>query len=138
MNIATDKKKAEAVRRMKLLGIYPETIRQFEKGNFVSISMPPMGAFFWAQDEDLARIKEFEETHNALVYVVVRTFYRELGRLDSYLFVGDEGDEWANERQSLRNGEAFAYVYNHDCDWCSEFGYIGIKPTLAAELVRTW
>ena len=92
---------------MKLLGIFPETIRQFEKGGFVSISMPPLGAFFWAQDEDLARIREFEE-------------------------------EWSNDRQSLVDGEAFAYVYNHDCEWCLEFGSIGIKRTIAAGLVRTW
>lgn len=138
MKIVKNKKKAEAVRRMKSLGIYPETIRQFEKGGFVSISMPPMGAFFWAQDEDLARIRDFEETHNALVYMVVRTFYRELGKLDFYLFVSDEKDEWDADRSGLKNGEALVYVYNHDCDWCSEFGYIGIKKTLAEGLVRTW
>ena len=138
MKISRNTKKAEAVRRMKLLGIFPETIRQFEKGNLVSISMPPFGAFFWARDDDLARINEFEEKHDALVYMVVRTYYEELGKLDSYLFVGDYAEEWGNDRQNLKDGEAFVFVYNHDCDWCSEFGSIGIKRTIAAGLVRTW
>lgn len=138
MKISVKTKKAEAVQRMKLLGIFPETIRQFEKDGFVSISMPPIGAFFWAQDEDLARIKAFEEEHDALVYMVVRTYYEELGKLDSYLFVSDYAEEWGNDRQGLKDGEAFVYVYNHDCEWCSEFGSIGIKRTIAAGLVRTW
>ena len=138
MKIDVKTKKSEAVRRMKLLGIFPETIRQFEKGVFVSISMPPLGAFFWAQDDDLARIMEFEEKHYALFYMVVRTYYEELGKLDSYFFVDDYKEEWDNDRQSLVDGEAFAYVYNHDCEWCSEFGSIGINRTIAAGLVRTW
>ena len=37
MKISIDRKKVEAVRRMELLGIYPETIQQFEKHNLVSV-----------------------------------------------------------------------------------------------------
>ncbi len=46
MNVSIEDKKAEAVARMKLLGIYPETIDQFEREGLVSISEPPFGAFF--------------------------------------------------------------------------------------------
>ena len=87
MKISLSRKKAEAVRRMELLGIYPETIRQFEKHNLVSVSEPPLGAFFWANDGDLKRVKDFEEKYDALVYMVVRAYYKELGKLDAYLFV---------------------------------------------------
>ncbi|MBQ4403179.1 MAG: hypothetical protein II857_02095 [Selenomonadaceae bacterium] len=138
MKISVDEKKAEAIRRMELLGIYPETIRHFKKHNLVSVSEPPLGAFFWARDNDLEFIKDFEAKHDALVYMVVRTYYEELGKLDSYLFVGDYREEWKHDWQGLADGEAFAYVRNHDCDWCSEFGTIGIKRTIAAGLVRTW
>ena len=70
MKISRDEKKIEAVERMKLLGIYPETIRQFEKKDIVRISEPPFGAYYWTEGEDLKRIKEFEEKHNALVYTL--------------------------------------------------------------------
>lgn len=60
MNVSIEDKKAEAVVRMKLLGIFPETIRQFEKEGYIGISEPPLGAFYWADDEDLKHIREFE------------------------------------------------------------------------------
>ena len=45
MNISKEEKKAEAIVRMKILGIFPETIQQFETDDKVSISEPPFGAF---------------------------------------------------------------------------------------------
>ena len=41
MNVSIEKKKAEAVRRMRELGIYGPTIRQFEKQGLLSRSEPP-------------------------------------------------------------------------------------------------
>ena len=53
-----DEKKAEAIKRMKLADIFPQTIKQFEEDGYVSISEPPVGAFFWAEGEDLQRIRD--------------------------------------------------------------------------------
>lgn len=139
MNINREDKKVEAIARMKLLGIYPDTIKQFENEDLVSISEPPFGAFFWVNDEDKQRIQHFEEEHNALVYVVVRS-YTTIGRMDSYLFVGDYLEEWEADREAAQNPEdgVFAYVYNHDSPDCSEFGDVGITGTVAAGLRRIW
>lgn len=138
MKISVADKKAEAVKRMNLLGIYPETIQQFDKEDFVSVSEPPIGAYFWVQGEELDRIREFEKNYNALVYTVVRGRYSEIGTLDAYLYVSDEKEEWERDIENIHNNEAFAYVYNHDYPEQSEFGYIGIKLTVAAGLIRTW
>ena len=139
MRISRDEKKIEAVERMKLLGIYPETIRQFEKKDIVSISEPPFGAYYWAEGEDLKRIKEFEEEHNSLVYTVIRSYFRELGKMDSYLFVSDyKVEEWEMDSNDIKHGQALAWVYDHDDPDFSEFGSIGIKLAPAAGLVRTW
>lgn len=137
MNIAREEKKAEAIERMKLLNIFSETIKQFKRDGYISISEPPVGAFFWAEGEDLQRIHNFEESHNALVYLVIRS-YTSIGKMDSYLYVSDYRDEWDNDRAGLKNGEALCYVYNHDMPDCSELGYIGIDKTSAAGLRRTW
>lgn len=137
MNISIEEKKAEAVARMKALGIFPQTIKQFEKEGYVSISEPPFGAFYWAEGEDLRRIREFEECQNALVYVVIRAF-TEFGKMDSYLFVSDYREEWESDRVGCETGEVLAYCYNHDMPDCSEMGYIGIELTPAAGLRRTW
>lgn len=141
MKISLDEKKAEAVRRMKALDIAPEIIRQFEAEGRISISIGirelPLGAFFWAKDEELQGVREFEREYNALVYHVVRS-YPSIGKLDSYLYVSDHREEWDDDRARLNQGETCAYVYNHDMPDCSESGFIGIETTIAGSLCRTW
>ena len=86
MNISIEEKKAEAVRRMKMLKIFPETIKQFEKDGYISRSEPPVGAYYWVEGKELEAIREFEKEHDCLVYTVVRA-YTSIGMMDSYLFV---------------------------------------------------
>lgn len=135
MNISIEKKKAEAIRRMKMLGIFPETIKQFEAG-YVSRSEPPFGAYYWVEDEELEALRKFEEEHDCLVYTVVRS-YTSIGLMDSYLFVGDDIEGWELDRDDLENGYAFTYTVNYDAPDCSEYGTIGIELAAAAGLVRT-
>ena len=138
MKVSLEEKKIEAVKRMKALGIFSETIRQFEKENLVSVSVSPFGGFFWIDDEDKERIAAFEKKSSALVYMVVRS-YTDYGKMDSYLFVSDfKDEEWAMDREDLKHGRAFAYVYNYEEPEFSEFGTIGIKKTIAAGLERIW
>ena len=139
MKVSLADKKAEAVKRMQMLGVYPETIRQFDKENFVSISEPPFGAFYWVDDETKQIIKDFEKKYNSLVYMVVRSYFKELGKMDSFLFVSDYKDEeWEMDRNDIRHGQALAYVYNYDEPIFSEIGPVGLKPTIAAGLKRVW
>ena len=46
MSKSREEKKVEAIERMRLLKIFPQTISQFEKSDLVSVSEPPFGAFF--------------------------------------------------------------------------------------------
>lgn len=137
MIISTEAKKGEAIERMRLLGIFPETIKQFQQQGYISISEPPMGAFYWAEGADLERIREFEAKYNAMIYVVVRS-YMTIGTMDSYIYVSDYADEWAADREGIQSGEVLAYVYNRDDPELSEIGYIGIEKTPAAGLRRIW
>ena len=88
--------------------------------------------------EGLERIRRFEEQHNALVYVVIRS-YTTIGKMDCYLFVNDHVEEWERDRKSLEapGDGVFSYVYNFDDPDCSEFGDIGVAKTPAAGLRRT-
>ncbi len=137
MNIRTEKKKAEAIARMKKIGIFPTTIKQFEKEDLVSQSLPPVGACFWIEGEQLKRVREFEKKHNALVYFVIHS-YTNIGEMESYLYVSDYEEEWEMDRRDLESSQTCAYVYNHDMPECSEFGSIGFALTPAAGLRRTW
>lgn len=103
----------------------------------MSISEPPVGAFFWVEGDELEEMRRWEQEHNALVYVIVRS-YTSLGQMDSYLYVSDHENEWEDDRDLLTHGETLAYVLNRDMPDCSEFGCVGIKRTIAGGLARIW
>ena len=135
-NITIEAKKEEAIRRMKMLEIFPETIRQFEKEGYISISEPPFGAFYWADDEQKELIEEIEQKYHLLVYMGIMS-YTEFGKMLSLLYVSDHEEEWPEDNMNLLNEEAVTYTYNFDAPDCSEFGYIGFKKTPASGLIRT-
>lgn len=137
MNISREEKKAEAIARMKAWGICGPIVKQFNDNDLVAESVPHVGACFWLNKDQLERVREFEEQHNALVYHVIRSF-TELGEMESYLFVGDYPEEWEMDREDLKEGQQLAYVYSHAMPDCSEFGSMGVALTAAAGLKRTW
>lgn len=133
MKVSKENKKKEALQRMKALGIYSESIKQFERG-MVSYSEPPMGANYWLDDEQKAIIKEFEEEYDALVYFGMRS-YTEFGKLDSFLYISDDEEEWFMDNADIQEGYAVAYVYNHDVPEYSEIGSIAVRERFGG-LVR--
>ena len=137
MNISREEKKTEAIARMKLWGIYPPIVKQFEKEDLVSESAPPLGACFWLDEEQLARVREFEAQHNALVYHIIHS-YTNLGEMESYLYVSDYPEEWEMDRTDIKLGQQLVYVLNKNALDCSEFGSVGVARTAAAGLRRTW
>ena len=100
-------------------------------------SKPVLNVYTWSDYVDPKLIEEFEEQNNALVYLVVRS-YTTFGKMDCYLYVSDYTEEWAQDREDIKEMQPLAYVYNHDMPDCSEFGCIGIAGTPAAGLRRTW
>ena len=125
MNVSIEIKKQEAINRMKALGIFSETIKQF-KGGQVSYSEPHLGANYWLDEEQEKIVKEFEEEYNALVYFVIRS-YTEFGKLDALLYVSDYEEEWEMDREDIQDGYAIAYVYNYDIPDFSEIGSIAVQ-----------
>jgi len=129
MKVSSEIKKEEAIKRMKKMGVFDETIRQFEEDNLVSMSEPAqmfgikIGALYWLDDEQKRIVKTFEEEHNALVYLVVRS-YTNMGIMDNLFYVSDYKDEWFMDNADLDEKYACVYVVNHDMPDCSEFGSI--------------
>lgn len=134
MSISMETKKTEAIKRMKALGIFNQTIRQFEKENLVSYS-EPTGANYWLDDEQQKLVKAFEEEYNALVYFVIRS-YTTFGKMDSFLYVSDYEEEWSMDNEDIKDGYVMSYVHNYDRHDCSEFGSIGVQEKFGG-LVRT-
>lgn len=137
MKISIEKKKLEAVDRMNALGIIPDAIRQFKRGEPVMVSEPPFGALYYVDDELQRAISDFESEYNAVVYLVVRS-YTTFGKMDSLVFVSDEEDEWRMDREDINNGIVFTYTINYDMQDCSEFGSIGYERTIAGSILRAF
>lgn len=142
MSATIEEKKAEAVKRMRRLGIFKPTIKDFEKNGLVCVSEPPYGAFYYIEDEDRQRIDEFEKKYNGLVYMVVRSYLRDgdgpVFTMDNMLYVSDYPEEWDMDNELLDDGIVLAYVYNSAEPFFSESGDIRVQRTVAGGLVRVF
>ena len=120
-------KKEEAIRIMKEMNIYGPYIKGFEKKNKVCF-YENFGGFWVGQSSPLyAKMREIEKEYNCLVYAVTHE-YMEFGECYDFLIVTDYPEEWDGLVQSQGNlHSAFAYVWNKDDDWCSEFGSVMLK-----------
>lgn len=123
-----DAKKNKAIELMKKLDIYKPYIDGFEKSGKVCFFENFGG--FWVDQETriLNKIKELEEKYNCLVYAVTHEM-TSIGEMYDFLIVSDYPEEW--EDTLLPTGEgafyAYAYVWNVDDDYCSEFGDIVVR-----------
>lgn len=139
MKISIKNKKTEAIRRMKALGIFEYTIKDFEDNDRVSLSEPPAGAYYWADEETQEIIKKLEEKYDILIYTGTRSFIR-IGEdkftLDTFLFVGDEKREWKEFDEELKDMRLFGFCANRTDDMLSEFGYADFELGEAAGLIR--
>lgn len=133
--VSRENKKAEAIKRMKILGLFKPCIRAFEKYDEVQLTEPNGGLYEFGDNEELnAKIKEFEEEYNALVYHVIHT-YTQFGELYNFLYVSDYEEEWEYDNDDVQVGYAVAYVWNKSDDWMSEIGGIAVRE-LFGGLVR--
>lgn len=130
------KQKAEAIKRMKMLKMLDNPIKDFENDDILSLS-EGAGYLYWLEEKDQKIVEEFNrKNEDALVYHVIKSFTN-IGVLYSLLYVSSYEEEWEQDREDIEEGMALAYVYNADMPDCSEFGTIGIKPSIGG-VVRTW
>ena len=142
MNISREKKKAEAIRRLKALHYFEPSIEEFEKHDKVMVNEPPFGAHYFIDDDTalVEKIKELEARDNILVYAVIRGIFIVDGQtlnMDSLLFVEDYEEEWAYFDEDIKDKYIMSYTINWDWEDCSEYGSICFDYTPAAGLKRT-
>lgn len=128
-----EKQKQEAIRRMNILKLHPDTIEGFETEDIVfyseTLSRDFQGILYWVsnKEEFVQVIKDFETKYGALVYHATLGHY-EFGTCLSLLYVSNDKNEWTTDRNDLKENFAYAYVHNFDVPDFSEFGIIGLKP----------
>ena len=126
MNITIENKKLKAIELMQKLDIYKPYIKGFKDNDNICFFEGFGGFWAYQEPELMAKIKEFEEKYNVLVYAVTHE-YTDFGECYDFLYIPDYEEDW--EDMLYREGKTFytcAYVWNVDDDFCSEFGTIGI------------
>lgn len=124
MNTTVEERKDKAIELMKQLDIYQPYITGFQKKNYVCFFENYAGFWAYQEPELEAKMKEIEQKYNCTVYAITHEF-TEFGECYDFLIVTNYKEEWDKfldmyDRYKL----AFAYVWNKDDDFCSEFGDI--------------
>ena len=129
------KQKAQAVERMKKLGIMEQPVKEFEDEGKLNLSENG-GLLYYLNEDEQKMVDDFEKENNGLVYHVIKS-RTTIGPMYALLYVSEYLEEWKMDMEDLEEGQALAYVVNMDMPDCSEFGTIGIKPSVGG-LIRTW
>ena len=90
MRVPKEKKIEEAVKRMEFLKMSENVIKELQEG---IIEESESGGFlYWLDDEQKKIVKDFEDSHNALVWHCVRS-WTNFGEMLSLLFISDYEEE---------------------------------------------
>jgi hypothetical protein len=130
-------KRQEAIKRMEIIGIDKEYIGLFKDDGVVSVWERQNAVLkavhydleFYSNETLKAKIKEFENQYEALVYMVQKT-WTDFGELYAFFYVSNHIDEWENVEFDLKHESDLCYVWNETYEEDSEFGYIAFKKAM--------
>ena len=119
--------KAKAIEIMKQMDIYKPYIKGFKNEDKVCFFEQFGGFWVYQEPEVEAKMKELENEYGCTVYAITHEL-TQFGECYSFLLVSKHEEEWDMLVTSEKNNHyAFAYVWNKDDDWCSEFGTVVVK-----------
>ena len=122
-----EQRKEQAIKYMTTLDIYKPYIKGFKENDQVCFYEQFAG--FWVDQEPdiFKKMKEIEEEYSCTVYAITHELTA-FGECYSFLVVTDYEEEWDTLVEKYDKGHtAFAYVWNKDDEWCSEFGSIAVQ-----------
>lgn len=126
-----------AIECMQKLDIYKPYINKFKKDGTVTL-FERFGGYYideYQEPELLKKIKEFEAETGSLVYAVTHEIF-EFGECYSFLCVSKYEEDWKYTLEAqFGKAYAFAYVWNKDFEYYSEYGTITVA-SFAGGIVR--
>ena len=127
MTLDITKQKDKAIELMKRMDIHKPYIQGFRENGMVCF-FERFGGYWADQKPELyTKMKEIEQKYRCMVYAITHEWL-EFGECYSFLIVTAYPEEWATLVHSNGNEHtAFAYVWNKDDDWCSEFGTVMVQ-----------
>lgn len=116
--------KDEAIKRMKLLQLHPNVIKEFQDENKLNKSEYGKGILYWIKDEEQQLVNEFQKEHKGyLVYHIIKTETVDFGTVYDLLYVTPYEDEWSSEKEELKDN----WIYSYTVTEFAECGLIKVK-----------
>lgn len=135
-----------AVLKMEQLGICRECINEYMDNDKILMSVyanKVLNAILQEPDEKLMkRVKDWEKRTGNIVYHLQKS-NTEFGEMISYLFISHNSDDWEDDVVKTKDNKGdeyfnvFAYVENESHPEWSEYGSIGLKPSMGG-IVRVY
>ena len=121
----------EAAERIKFLRLENDEKDSFTVDNLIKTNEFNCELSALTEDQKLT-VKQVEDKYSSLVYHVVEGDYQMMDgfvmKMENYLYVSDSIEEWAMDRDDLKQGYAYCYVKNISVPEFSELGSAGFKP----------
>jgi len=123
-----EQQKIKATEMLKQLGIFKPYVDGFVSEDKVCFFENYGGFYVDQEDEIQNKMLELEKEHKIKVYAITHEF-TSFGECYDFLCVTNYKEEWDGLISDYNPNEfyAFAYCWNKDDDWCSEFGDIVVK-----------
>ena len=126
---AREEAKAEAIFRMKQIGLVDTILNDFAENGNVQVYEPPYGCGYDLESDVLKSVRKFESNHDTLVWGVVRSF-RNYGygdvTIDAFLYVSKNKEYWDEERENLFNMTPTVYTVEKEHPERIDIGCMGI------------
>lgn len=126
--LTREEMKTEAVKRMRMLKMLKQPIKEFEEEDVLNMS-EIYGALYWLDDRQNELVRKWEKDTGNMVYHVVHDF-TDFGELMTLLYVSRYKEEWSQDHSDLEEGYPFCYVMNLTYEECSEYGSCTIIPSI--------
>lgn len=120
--------KAKTIEIMKQLDIYEPYVEAYEKKDQVCFFEGFAGYWVEQEEEIYEKMKELENEYGMKVYAITHELTK-IGEIWDFICISKYPEEWGSMIYDNGNSEfnVFAYCWNKDCDWLSEFGDITVK-----------
>ena len=128
MKTTKEQRKEKALEILKAMDIFHPYVKGFKEKDHVCFYENFGGYWAFQHKELTAKVKEIEEEYNCTVYAVTHE-YMEFGECYSFLLVTQYTDEWDTLVEPYKRSSfyAFAYVWNKDEPYFSEFGTVVVQ-----------
>ena len=100
----------EAIKRLKLMKVHNNVIKDLKEDNRINRSEGNMGLLYWISEEEQELINNFEKEKGVFVYHIIKTYTRDMETIYDLLYITNYKENWDIEREDIKNGYVLAYT----------------------------